>query len=100
MSEKEVLKAVTREEAREAWSLCPLAELPKPVPSKLLPTCKPDLSSGSAESPASGAAAAARNAWTARVRLVACRNFQEDTSPKILNENSSSNAYQEVFRLM
>lgn len=99
VSEKEVLKAVTREEAQEAWSLSSVAELPKPVPRKLVLTRKPDLSSCAAEPSASAAADAVQNAWTAKVRLVACGNFQEDTSPHML-ENSFSNPSQEVFRLL
>ena len=44
MSEKGMLKAVTREEARETWSMSSLSELPTPVPSKLVLARKPVLS--------------------------------------------------------
>ena len=76
-----------------------LSELPTPVPSKLVLARKPVLSHSVSERSASAAATAAHDAWTASVRLVACGNFQEDTSPHML-ENSSSNPSQEVFRLL
>lgn len=99
MSDKNVLLPVTRDEAKTLWSLESTLELPTPVPSKLVLTRKPMLEMTSKETSAGAAATAAAASWNAKVRLVACGNFQEDTTPHML-ENYSANPSQELLRLM
>ena len=96
---KQVLREVTCEEARDVWGLGSVSELPTPVPSKLVLTRKPDVGSLPCETSAAAACKAAMGSWKARVRLVACGNYQEDTQAHVL-ENSSANPSQELLRLL
>lgn len=96
MEANSVLKAATREEAKDYFGA---SELPVPVPSKLVLTRKPTLDAAGAKNSAAAAATEASMAWNAKVRLVACGNFQADTQPHML-ENYSANPSQEVVRLM
>ena len=99
MMEKHVLREVTREEAKDVWGLTSTSELPIPVPSKLVLTRKPVMDSAPSEASASAASAAAHSSWKAKVRLVACGNYQADTQAHML-ENSSANPSQEIVRLL
>ena len=96
---KQVLREVTRAEARDIWELSSVTELPTPVPSKLVLTRKPDVAAAPFETSAAAACKTALDSWKARVRLVACGNFQEDTQAHML-ENSSANPSQELLRLL
>ena len=96
---KQVLREVTRAEARDIWELSSVTELPTPVPSKLVLTRKPDVAAAPLETSAAAACKTALDSWKARVRLVACGNFQEDTQAHML-ENSSANPSQELLRLL
>ena len=99
MMEKQVLREVTREEAKDFFGLTSTSELPIPVPSKLVLTRKPMMDPAPSEASASIASAVAHSSWKAKVRLVACGNYQADTQAHML-ENSSANPSQEIVRLL